>query len=173
MHIGSSISHYRIVAKLGEGGMGVVYKAEDTQLRRTVALKFPRIDKLAGEEEKARFLREAQAAAALNHPNICTVHEIGEADGHNFIAMEFVEGESVRDRVRSRPLPLDEALDITTQAAQGLQAAHEEDVVHRDIKSANLMRTKKGRVKVMDFGLAQVGERSQLTKTGSTLGTAA
>ena len=171
--IGQTIAHYKILAKLGEGGMGVVYKAEDTKLRRTVALKFPPIDKLAGEEEKARFVREAQAAAALNHPNICTVYEIGEAAGHSFIAMEFVEGESVRERVRSRPLPLDEALDIAIQAAQGLQAAHENDVVHRDVKSANLMLTEKGRVKVMDFGLAQVGDRSQLTKTGSTLGTTA
>ena len=171
--IGQTISHYKITEKLGEGGMGVVYRAEDTKLRRAVALKFPPIDKLAGEEDKARFVREAQAAAALNHPNICTVHEIDEADGRTFIAMEFVEGQSVKDKVRARPLPLDEALDIAIQAAQGLQAAHEKDVVHRDIKSANLMLTEKGQVKVMDFGLAQVGDRSQLTKTGTTLGTAA
>ena len=171
--IGRTISHYRIVEKLGEGGMGVVYKAEDTKLRRTVALKFPPVDKLASEEEKARFVREAQAAAALNHPNICTVYEIDEADGHTFIAMEFVEGLSVKEKSRARPLPLDEALDIAVQAAQGLQAAHEKDVVHRDIKSANLMVTAQGQVKVMDFGLAQVGGRSQLTKTGTTLGTAA
>ena len=118
-------------------------------------------------------MREAQAAAALNHPNICTVHEIDEADGQTFISMEFVEGQSVKDRARRQPLPLDEALDITIQAAQGLQAAHEKDVVHRDIKSANLMQTEQGQVKVMDFGLAQVGDRSQLTKTGTTLGTAA
>ena len=171
--IGQTISHYKITEKLGEGGMGVVYKAEDTKLRRTVALKFPPIDKLAGEEEKARFVREAQAAAALNHPNICTVYEIGEDAGHTFIAMEFVDGQSVREKARARPLPLDEALDIAIQAAQGLQAAHENDVVHRDVKSANLMLTATGRVKVMDFGLAQVGDRSQLTKTGSTLGTTA
>ena len=170
--IDQTISHYLIVAKLGEGGMGVVYKAEDTKLRRTVALKFPPVDKLASEEEKARFVREAQAAAALNHPNICTVYEIDEADGHTFIAMEFVEGQSVKEKSRARPLPLDEALDIAVQAAQGLQAAHENDVVHRDVKSANLMVTAQGRVKVMDFGLAQVGDRSQLTKTGTTLGTA-
>ncbi len=171
--IDQTISHYLIVEKLGEGGMGVVYKAEDTKLRRTVALKFPPVDKLASEEEKARFVREAQAAAALNHPNICTVYEIDEADGHTFIAMEFVEGQSVKEKARARPLPLDEALDIAVQAAQGLQAAHEKDVVHRDVKSANLMVTPQGRVKVMDFGLAQVGDRSQLTKTGTTLGTAA
>ena len=148
-------------------------KAEDTKLRRTVALKFPPVDKLSSEEEKARFLREAQAAAALNHPNICTVHEIGEADGRAFIAMEFVAGLSVKEKSRARPLPLDEALDIAVQAARGLQAAHEKDVVHRDVKSANLMVTAQGQVKVMDFGLAQVGDRSQLTKTGTTLGTAA
>ena len=123
--IGQTTSHYRITGKLGEGGMGVVYKAEDSKLRRTVALKFPPVDKLAGEEHKARFVREAQAAAALNHPNICTVHEIDQADGRTFIAMEFVEGQNVTDKVRQRPLPLDEALDIAIQAARGLQTAHE------------------------------------------------
>jgi serine/threonine protein kinase len=171
--VGQTISHYRIVEKHGEGGMGVVYKAEDTKLRRTVALKFPPVDKLASEEERTRFVREAQASAALNHPNICTVYEIGEFDAHTFIAMEFVEGESVKDKARARPLPLDEALGIATQAAQGLQAAHEKGIVHRDIKSANLMVTRQGRVKVMDFGLAQVGDRTHLTKTGTTLGTPA
>ncbi len=169
--VGRTISHYKVLSEVGRGGMGVVYKAEDTKLRRTVALKFLPVDNLEGEEEKARFLREAQAAAALNHPNICTVYEIGEADGHMFIAMEFVEGESVKEKVRARPAPLDEALDITVQAAQGLQVAHEEGIVHRDIKSANLMVTHKGQVKIMDFGLAQVGDRSDLTKTGTTLGT--
>jgi serine/threonine-protein kinase len=171
--IGQTISHYKIVEKLGEGGMGVVYKAEDTSLRRTVALKFPPVNEFASEEEKARFLREAQAAAALNHPNICTVYEIGEAEGYMFIAMEFVDGQSVKEKARDRPLPLDEALDVVIQAGQGLQAAHEEGVVHRDIKSANLMLTTKGQVKIMDFGLAQMGDRSQLTKAGSTLGTTA
>ena len=171
--VGQTISHYKITERLGEGGMGVVYKAEDTKLRRTVALKFPSIDRLASEEEKARFVREAQAAATLNHPNICTIYEIDEADGHTFIAMEFVEGQSIKEKLRARPLPLEEALDIATQAAQGLQVAHDGGVVHRDIKSANLMVTDTGQVKVMDFGLAQVGDRSQLTKTGTTLGTAA
>jgi eukaryotic-like serine/threonine-protein kinase len=171
--IGKTISHYRIVEKIGEGGMGVVYKAEDTKLQRTVALKFPPLDRLAGEDHKTRFTREAQAAAALNHPNICTVYEIDEADGHTFIAMEFVEGHSIKEKLRERPLPLEEALDFAAQAAQGLEAAHKKGIVHRDIKSANLMLTAQGQVKVMDFGLAQVGERSQLTKTGTTLGTAA
>ena len=169
--LGRTISHYKIGEKLGQGGMGVVYQAEDTKLRRTVALKFPPIDQLAGEEEKARFVREAQAAAALNHPNICTVYEIDEADGHTFIAMEFVAGQSIKDKAREGPLPVDEALDIAIQAARGLQAAHEQGIVHRDIKGANLMVTGQGQVKVMDFGLAQVGDRSQLTKSGTTLGT--
>ena len=125
--------------------MGVVYKAEDTKLRRIVALKFPPVGKLESDEQKARFVREAQAAAVLNHPNICTVHEINEADGYTLIAMELVKGERVRDKAQTRPLPLDEALDIAVQAALGLQAAHEKGVVHRDIKSANVMVTPKGR----------------------------
>ena len=171
--IGRTISHYKVTRKLGEGGMGVVYQAEDLKLHRTVALKFLRSEALEGEEQRIRFLREAQAVAALNHPNICTVHEIDEANGHSFIVMEFIEGESVRQKVQARPLKLDEALDITIQAAQGLQEAHEKGITHRDIKSANIMATGKGQVKLMDFGLAQLGDRSQLTKTGSTLGTPA
>jgi TolB-like protein/predicted Ser/Thr protein kinase len=171
--VGRTISHYRVVEKLGEGGMGVVYKAEDTRLGRTVALKFPRSGGLVDEDDKARFLREAEAAAALNHPNICTVHEIDEFDGLAFIVMEFVEGQSVKKKARKTPLTLEAALDIAIQAAQGLQAAHGNGVTHRDIKSANLMVTSQGQVKVMDFGLAQIGDRSQLTKTGTTLGTAA
>ena len=171
--LGRTISHYKITAKLGEGGMGVVYKAEDSKLRRTVALKFPPLDKLAAEEAKARFVREAQAAAALNDPNICTVHEIDEADGRTFIAMEFVAGQNVKDKVREGALPFDEALDIAIQAARALQTAHEEGIVHCDIKSANLMVTAQGQVKVMDFGLAQMGDRSQLTMSGTTLGTPA
>ena len=171
--IDKTISHYRITAKLGEGGMGVVYKAEDTKLKRSVALKFLPIDKLEGEEEKARFLREAQAAAVLNHPNICTIYEIDEAGGHTFIAMEFVEGPSVKQKIESRPLKLEEALDIAVQVGQGLQVAHQNAVVHRDIKSSNVMVTAQGLVKVMDFGLAQLGDRSKLTRTGSPLGTPA
>ena len=171
--LGRTISHYKITEKLGEGGMGVVYKAEDRKLRRTVALKFPPPDTLATEEAKARFVREAQAAAALNDPNICTVYEIDEAEGRTFIAMEFVAGQNVKDKVRTRPLPVDEALDIAVQSARALQTAHEAGIVHRDIKSANLMLTAQGQVKVMDFGLAQVGDRSQLTLKGTTLGTPA
>ena len=171
--LGKTLLHYRVVEKLGEGGMGVVYKAEDTKLRRTVALKFPPIGTVSGEPDQERFLREAQAAAALNHPNICTVHDIDEADGQPFIAMELIEGRSVREKLAKRPLRLEEALDIAVQAARGLAAAHEAGIVHRDIKSANLMVTRQGQVKVMDFGLAQVRDRSHLTKTGTTLGTAA
>ena len=171
--IGQTISHYKITEKLGEGGMGVVYKAEDTKLERPVALKFLRSDALEDEEHKARFLREARAVASLNHPNICVIHEIDEIEGESFIAMEFVEGESVKQKIKARPLKLDGAVDIAVQTAQGLQAAHEKGVVHRDIKSSNLIVTPQGRVKVMDFGLAQLAERSQLTKTATILGTPA
>jgi serine/threonine protein kinase len=117
--VGQTISRYKITEKLGEGGMGVVYKAQDTRLDRPVALKFLAPHLVETQEGRQRFIREPQAVAALNHPNICTVYEISEADGHTFIAMEFVEGESVKEKVRARPLPVDEALDITVQAAQG------------------------------------------------------
>jgi serine/threonine protein kinase len=166
--IGQTISHYLTLSKLGEGGMGIVYKAEDTKLRRTVALKFlPQ----HAEENRERFLREAQAAASLNHPNLCTIFEIDEE--HGFIAMEFVEGPSVKDKIAARPLPLDEALDIAIQACTGLQAAHERGIVHRDIKPANLMLTAQGQVKIMDFGIAQMSDRTRLTKPGASVGTAA
>ncbi len=171
--IGQTISHYKVLSEVGRGGMGVVYKAEDTKLKRFVALKFLRSDVLEDEEHRERFLREAQAAAALDHPNICTVHEIDEVEGETFIAMAFIEGRTVKDKIAERPLKLEEALDITIQTAQGLQAAHEKGIVHRDIKNANLMVTPQGQVKVMDFGLAQLAERSQLTKTATILGTPA
>ncbi len=169
--VGSTISHYKVLSEVGRGGMGVVYKAEDTKLKRPVALKFLRSDVLEDEEHKERFLREAQAAAALDHPNICTVHEIDEVDGETFIAMAFLEGQTVKDKIAERPLKLDEALDTAIQTAQGLQAAHEKGIVHRDIKSANLMITPQGQVKIMDFGLAQLADRSKLTKTTASLGT--
>ena len=165
---GQTISHYRILSKLGEGGMGVVYKAEDTKLRRTVALKFLPTHAL---EHRERFLREAQAAASLNHPNICTIHEIDEE--HGFIAMEFIDGPSVKEKIEARPLPVEEAFDIAIQACTGLQAAHENGIVHRDIKPANLMLTAQGQVKIMDFGLAQAGGRTRITKSGASLGTPA
>jgi serine/threonine-protein kinase len=171
--IGKTISHYRILEKLGEGGMGVVYKAEDTRLDRTVALKFLTQQALGSEEERARFVHEAKAAAALSHSNICTVHEIDESEGHTFIAMESVEGQSLKSRIESGPLKLVEAVDIAIQVAEGLQEAHENEVVHRDIKPANIMITPRGQAKIMDFGLAKVAGTTLVTKDGTTLGTVA
>ena len=171
--IGKTISHYKIIEKLGEGGMGVVYKAEDTKLERTVALKFLPLQAVAGEEEKARFRHEAQAAAALDHPNICTVHEINEADGQTFIAMAYVEGQSLYDVVAEGPVPISDALNHAAQIAEGLQAAHEKDIVHRDIKPANILITEKGQVRITDFGLAKLAGRTQLTKEGTSMGTIA
>jgi serine/threonine-protein kinase len=171
--IGKTISHYEILEKLGEGGMGVVYKAEDTKLRRTVALKFLTPQALGTEDEKARFIHEAQAAAALNHPNICTIHEIDESEGRSFIAMEYIEGRSLKDIIASGPMKLAEALGIAMQIAEGLHKAHKRQIVHRDIKPANIMITGEGRVKIMDFGLAKSPGRTQLTREGTTLGTVA
>jgi serine/threonine protein kinase/tetratricopeptide (TPR) repeat protein len=169
--IGKTISHYKIIEKLGEGGMGVVCKAEDTKLQRTVALKFlPRETKGTKEEEK--LVSEARAAAALDHPNICTIYEIGQAEGRTFIAMAYVEGEDLRDTIASGPMKLTDALDISIQIANGLRAAHRKGVVHRDIKPANIMITGDMQVKIMDFGLARSGK--QETPEGeSTAGTAA
>ncbi len=168
-----TISHYKVTAELGRGGMGVVYKAEDTKLERTVALKFLASHLLEDEEGHARFLREAKAAASLDHPNICTVYEIDEVDGETFIAMACLEGQTVKAKIAERPLKLDEALDIAIQTAQGLKVAHQKEIVHRDIKPANLMLTEDGPVKIMDFGLAQLAEASKLTKTATILGTPA
>jgi serine/threonine protein kinase len=139
--IGNVIGHYRIESKLGSGGMGVVYKAEDINLDRTVALKFLAPHLLGSEEYKQRFLREAKAAASLDHPNICMIHEVGEADGQIFLAMGYIEGPEVRAKIKARPLKLDEALDIAIQAGEGLRAAHQKGIVHRDVKSSNLMLT--------------------------------
>ena len=171
--VGQTISHYKIVEKLGEGGMGIVYKAEDLKLERFVALKFLAPHLVQDEEGRRRFQREAKAAAALDHPNICTIHEIDEAEGRVFLAMAYLDGSTVRQKVKQRPLKLDEALDIAIQAGHGLQAAHETGIVHRDIKSANLMVNARGQVKIMDFGLAQLTEQSKLTKTATILGTPA
>ncbi|MCK4775232.1 MAG: serine/threonine protein kinase, partial [Candidatus Krumholzibacteria bacterium] len=139
--IGKTISHYKILEKLGEGGMGVVYKAEDTKLKRTVALKFLSSQSIGTPDEKTRFVHEAQAAAALEHPNICTVYEIDEVEGQTFIAMAYVDGQSLREKTEPGPLKLEEALSVAIDVAQGLQEAHEKDIVHRDIKSANVMVT--------------------------------
>ena len=172
--IGQTISHYKVTGKLGEGGMGVVYKAEDTNLKRPVALKFLAAHLLGDEEIKARFRREAEAAAALNHPNICTVHEIAEENGRTFIAMAFLEGEPLEKKIEAGPLKLNDALDIAIQTARGLEAAHEKKIVHRDIKPANLMITGEGPkqlVTIMDFGLALLTDRSKLTRLDETMGT--
>jgi Tol biopolymer transport system component/predicted Ser/Thr protein kinase len=171
--IGRTISHYRIVEKLGEGGMGVVYKAEDVKLERTVALKFLADHLLNDQDAKQRFLREARAAAALNHPNICTVFEIDEAEGQTFIAMAFLEGESLDARIARGPLPIKEALDIGQQIAKALQAAHNKGIVHRDIKPANILIAADGQVTIMDFGLARLTETPRLTKLATAVGTVA
>ena len=171
--LGETVSHYKIIEKLGEGGMGVVYKAEDTKLRRTVALKFLSPQALGTEEEKARFLYEAQAAAALNHPNICTIYEIDESESRSFIAMEYIEGNSLEEMIESGPLKLEEARRIALQIAEGLHEAHRRQIVHRDIKPANIMITSEGRAKIMDFGMAKSSGRTKLTREGTTLGTVA
>jgi serine/threonine protein kinase len=171
--IGKTISHYKILEKLGEGGMGVVYRARDTRLERDVALKFLSPHALGTEEDHARLLREARAAAALNHPSICTVHEIETAEGQTFIAMECVEGEDLRARLESGPLGVSGALRIAANIADGLSEAHAKSITHRDIKPANIVIAPTDRVKIMDFGLARLGGGAQLTKTGATLGTIA
>ena len=171
--IGQTISHYKILSKLGEGGMGVVYKAEDTKLQRPVALKFLPSNSLS-KEAKARFLREARAAAALQHPNICTVYEIDEADGRPFIVMAYLEGRELAMEIEEAPLGFERLLDLAIQAAQGIEEAHANGVVHRDIKPANIMITSGGRAVVMDFGLALLASAtSKLTREGTTIGTSA
>jgi serine/threonine protein kinase/Tfp pilus assembly protein PilF len=172
--IGNTISHYKILEKIGAGGMGVVYKAEDTQLKRTVALKFLPPELTRDEDSKRRFLHEAQAAACLDHPHICTIHEIGTTDeGQMFISMAHYEGLTLKAQIASGPLPLAKAIDITIQVAEGLAEAHQNQIVHRDIKSANIMITKKGQVKILDFGLAKLRGMTKLTREGTTLGTVA
>ncbi|MBN1274218.1 MAG: protein kinase, partial [Candidatus Aminicenantes bacterium] len=164
---------YTIIEELGRGGMGVVYKAEDTKLKRPVALKFLPTELTHVPEVKKRFMREAQAAAALDHPNICTVHEFDEAEKKPFISMAYIEGQSLKRKIESGPLELEEALNIAAQVAEGLQEAHRKGIVHRDIKSGNIMVTDRGQVKIMDFGLAKTSEQTLLTKEGSTMGTIA
>lgn len=164
---------YKILEMLGRGGMGIVYKAEDTKLHRLVALKSLPPELLHTEESTARFLTEARAAAALSHPNICTIHEIYDQEEPPFIEMEYVEGQSLRARIRERPLDAGEAVDIAIQVAEALEEAHQHGVVHRDIKSANILVTEKGQAKVMDFGLAKVKGETLHTREGTTLGTAA
>ncbi len=171
--VGQTISHYRITEKLGEGGMGVVYKAEDTKLDRAVALKFLAPHLLRNDDARRRFEQEAKTAAALNHPNICTLYEIDEADGHTFLALEFVDGEGLDEIAARGPLPAAQAAAYAAQAARGLAAAHAKGIVHRDIKGGNIMVNADGLVKVMDFGLARLSSDSRLTKDGTVLGTPA
>lgn len=172
--IGQTIFHYKVLEKLGEGGMGVVYKAEDTTLKRTVALKFLPSHLSASDQDKARFMQEAQAAASLNHPNICTIYGIDEHEGQMFFAMEFVDGQTLREKMSS--LSSKQAIDLAIQIADGLAGAHEKGIVHRDIKPENIMVRKDGICQVMDFGLAKLrasgSKISRLTKVGSTVGTA-
>src|SRR5215510_11790567 len=181
--VGKTILHYRILKEIGKGGMGVVYKAEDTKLHRTVAIKALSADLVGDEKARARFLREARAASAIDHPNICTVYEVNEAEDVLFFVMQHIDGKTLKKFIGGRPLPLDQALEFSLEITDALAEAHRRNVIHRDIKSSNIMLNERNQTKILDFGLAKLLKSTgagssdshhtiELTQVGSPFGTA-